>query len=147
MSFASDFVSDCTQLARMRETCLKEERESDEHVTETFDGVEMTLKYAYSDRRQTIRSVFVDGVSFAAEYEFVPWNIFKPITVSYHVYLGLTYASAEALIREAGLDPSLSLSEEYYPPENGPALWMAYVDKLEEVAALWKAWAPKYHIK
>jgi hypothetical protein len=127
---------------------VKKELEDDtECEPETIDGVEVTLKMFYADRKSTRHEVRLDGYNFACEIEHTPWSIFEPITVNYWVWLDLPLSAVERLLASVR-DPEGAVSPmaEFYPTESAPR-WNACVSELGDVLKLWKLWEPKYRPK
>lgn len=121
--------------------------DNSEPEPETIDGVEVTMKMFYADRKSTRCEVRLDGYNFACEIEHTPWSIFKPITTCYWVWLDLPRGVVDRMLA-AVKDPEGKMSpmEEFYPTENAPR-WNAHVRELSDVLKLWKLWAPKYRPK
>ena len=136
-------------LSATRLRLVKEQlAEGAESEPETIDGVEVTMRMFYADRKATRHEVRLDGYNFACEIEHTPWSIFEPITVSYWVWLDLPRGVVDQMLT-AVKEPEgkMSAMEEFYPAENGPSRWNANVKELSDVLKLWKLWAPKYRPK
>lgn len=143
MSILGQVVELSHQLRKITQAACREELPD---VTGEVDGHQVVCKVFYQDwqGKEIRREVFVDGYKFACELERFSFNILKGgISVCYWVWLDLTRDRAERVIAEAGL-PADAIMEDFYPPENQPMRYNAAVKTLEEVIALWKAWAPKY---
>ena len=146
-----NFLETCNAVQQSRRDAVA----AGDHEAFDADGVSIQLRHYYSDRRHDRRQVFVDGYEFAMELEFVPWNIFKPITTRYWVWLDLPRYKVAELIHAAKLDREKTCPEtgkkmvpaapmeEFYPTESGPR-WNASASDLESVVKLWLVWAPKY---
>jgi hypothetical protein len=110
-------------------------------LTDCQDGVNIVLKYEGSSRSSDFRSVHLDGHLFARETETIPWNIFKPITVGYTVFIDLQLETAQWLVAQVKSPAGkIRLEEEWYPSENGPMRYYAHCDTLDDVISLWKVW-------
>jgi hypothetical protein len=113
-------------------------------ITGEEDGVQVVMKYEWSNRNTDYRTVLLDGHMFARESETIPWNIFKSISVGYTVFLDLSLESATdfiSLIKPVG---KVDLREEWYPPLDKEPMYFAHCNEFADVIALWKLWKPKY---
>jgi hypothetical protein len=114
-------------------------------VTDHQRGVDIVIHYEGSSRTSDFRSVHLDGHLFARETETTPWNIFKPITVGYTVYLNLSLETALNLVAQVKTPVGkITLQEEWYPAENGPMRYFAHCTEFDDVISLWKVWKPTF---
>lgn len=110
-------------------------------LTDHQQGVDIVIKYEGSSRSSDFRSVHLDGHLFARETENTPWNILKPITVSYTVFLDLSLETAQRLVAQVNTPVGqIKLQEEWYPSENGPVRYYAHCNEFDDVISLWKLW-------
>jgi hypothetical protein len=108
------------------------------------NGVQIVMKYEGSNRNTDYRTVYLDGHLFARESETIPWNIFKPMSVSYTVFLDLSLESATDFIEKIKPVGKIELNEEWYPPLDKEPMYYAHCNEFDDVIALWKLWKSKY---
>lgn len=114
-------------------------------LTDYQRDVNIVIKYEGSSRSSDFRSVHLDGHPFARETETIPWNIFKPITVGYTVFLDLSLETAQWLVDQVKSPAGeIELQEEWYPAENGPLRYYANCSDFDDVLSLWKLWKPTF---
>ena len=113
-------------------------------LTDEVDGVQVVMKYEGSNRHTDYRTVLLDGHMFAREWEIIPWNIFKPISTGYTVFLDMTLESACEFIERITPVGKIGLEEEWYPPLDKEPRYYAHCNEFDDVVALWKLWKPKY---
>lgn len=110
-------------------------------LTDCQRGVQIVMKYEGASRSSDFRSVHLDGHLFARETETIPWNIFKPITVGYSVFIDLSLETSQWLVSQVKSPAGeISLQEVWYPPETGPMQYYAYCNEFDDVISLWKIW-------
>lgn len=138
------FVDICNGLVRSRLKAIEDN--PDAGWEGDIDGVHFVCRQIYADRKETRVDVIIDGWQFATEIERIPWNIRQPTSLSYWVWTDLPIDVVEMIIERAGLKDEKGVvpMEEFYPTENGPMRYNVHADTLEQVAALWKVWAPAY---
>lgn len=113
-------------------------------VIDEQDGIEIRIVYEGSNRNTDYRSVFLDGHFFARASETLPWNVFKPLSIYYTVFLDLSLPTATKLLAEIDPVGYVELEDEWCPPANRPTRCFATCLELDDVIALWKVWKPKY---
>lgn len=114
-------------------------------LTDFQRGVDVVIKYEGSSRSADFRSVHLDGHLFARETERIPWNILKPITVDYTVFLDLSLDTAKQLVAQVKAPTGkIDLQEEWYPAETGPVRYYANCNEFDDVISLWKLWKPAF---
>lgn len=149
MSFLANLHETCNRVQQIRKDAVEAEK-AEEPVEEIMDGLPVKFRLFHSDDRrgETRREMLIDGYDFACEIEYVPWNILKGISMSYWVWLDLPKDLALKVIQQVK-EPKdkITLMEEFYPTENGPARWNAHAKDPYDVVALYKVWAPKYKPK
>jgi hypothetical protein len=136
------------KLHAVHEDARKRWREnSDEDGAKLVDevaGTQIVMKYEGSNRDTDYHGVFLDGHLFARERETIPWNIFKPISVGYTVFLDLSLESAQDFVKQIEPVGKIELDEEWYPPLDRAPMYYAHCTEFDDVLALWKLWKSKY---
>jgi hypothetical protein len=136
-------------LQEIRKNALESREGEGPSEPETIDGVAVQMRLSYFDRRRSSTDVILDGYHFANEIESTPWSIFKDPRIWYDVWIGLGQEKSEELLDAAGLrvgqDGVTLVPDPYYCGESVRYYWVS-VDRLEDVLALWKVWAPLYRL-
>jgi hypothetical protein len=119
--------------------CRKLEETQDDRFCEgEVLGVMTRTEPFHSDRYHERARVFLGperDENFACEWTSIPWNVFKPIRVSYWVWVDKpAEAQARWALSEAGVKNGRTEEDPYAEPKR----WHVWVDTMEDVVRLWK---------
>jgi hypothetical protein len=131
------FPGGAPEFMRKHKTFVKELKDTQaERICKgTVEGCEVVTEPYYTDRRHDRAHLKIDGESAGIEWTSIPWSCFKPITVSYWMYIDyLARDHALALLKRAGVEDGWVQEDPYADPVR----WGVHTESIESAVKVWK---------